>query len=710
MDSMLPAIPPPGNLDLLAALAPPPKKLATGYQDKDYVPGPKLDKDWALETAEDLQADHSVRIAQAKQYSHFLDCSNPGTFEEDEDLIEDGVMETMPLLGAREEYEFRVGWLAGHEPYPTLLNRDLIDSDEAIAVEDLVTYDFHCAERQYARRHHTDLRLARAAHLLRFGALVGITTLDPYDRQSGLEMDLIDPLTFFPVMGGQHGLLEGYRVYEDTNENIIGTFGGKPGTKEYRRIEEKVKKTASKTKRGRRNVMNRGERRTVTQVLTYDEHLVILDEEVELVRVSHGYRRVPIILRVGAFDQPAGVAIGTEWEGMEPRQVTTSWGDVTVSASSMDLARQWRPFAWRQMWAHQIAEAVAGRQLSFFKMAAHPFMVYEYDPSTDAAYKLAETPDLWSGDMARVPLPNKLNIVTPVVDATVMAGLSAGLQANATGGGFLTQMRLGAVPPQTSGSAMGKLQTLGGAGDITLVRALEGFLREEAEWRLELRRVFGDASFPPDGVMAVPARTGYASPVHAVTPDLLDRSGTEVDVDLWIPTEDVGAAQWATTMRAPSPATGQPLASDETLRRRLKVAPDIEREGQRIAREALNAQPPVAQQLQIAQLERDLAEAQDAGDDEDVARLMIQIAELQFLHDMAVSQGQAAPPNGGGPSPNGMGQQTPANVAPLPSTPALPGTSLPDQGIGVGDQGGRPFGATGPPQPMTQPTPIGGGD
>jgi hypothetical protein len=693
---------------------PPEQPLATGYaakaaalgEEDDYVPGPKLDKDWLLETAEGLRADHSVRIAQAKTYSHFLDGSNPGTFEEDADLIEDGIMETMPLLGAREEHEFRVGWLASHDPYPRMLNRDLIDGDEAIVVEDTVLYDLQCEARQYARRHAgTDINLARATHLLRFGAIVGIDILDPEDTQSGLEMDLLDPLTFFPVWGGPHGLLEGYRVYEDTNEAIIGTFGGKPGTREYRRIEDKVKRTATKTKRGKRNVMTRGELRTVTQAWTYDEMVVVLDEEVELLRVQHGYRRVPITVTLGAFDQPVGVAIGTEWDEMEPRQYPTNWGQVTVSGASMDLARQWRPFNWRQMWAHQIAEAVAGRQLSFLKWAADPFMQYRFDPSTDAANKLAEKPQLLPGEWVRVPLPNELSIVSPVMDPTAAAGVAANLQANASGGGFLTQMRLGAVPPQTSGSAMTKLQMAGGASDITLVRALQSSIRARAEWRLELRRVFGDAIGDPLGVVRVPARQGYASPIHALTPDLLDRAGTEVDIELFQFTPDVAAAQWATTMRTPSPATGKPLASDGTLRRRLKIAPDIEREEARIEREILNAQPPVAQQLQIAALQRDLEEAQDAGDDETAADLMIQIAELTYLHDLSVMKGEAAPPNGSAPG----GQQTPPALAQPPQTPALPGTSLPEQGIAVGDQGGRPFGASGPPQPVTQPTPLGGG-
>lgn len=695
------ALPQPDMSSLMAALAPPPTDLATGYTD-DYTPGPSLSKEEINDAASELVADHSVRIAQARKYSSFLEGNDPGHFEEDEELLEQGVMETMPLLGAREDFEFRVGYLAGHDIYVKLLNRDMIDGQEAMMVEDTVLYHLQCEERQYSRRHRSDLGLARAQHLCRFGALVGIDILDPYDTRAGLEMDLLDPLTIFPVWGGAHGLLECYRVFEDTNENIIGTFGGPVGSADYRRLEEKVKKSASKTKRGKRTVMNRNQLRSVTQVWTYDEMVVILDEEQELVRVKHDYRRVPITIRVGAFDMPVGVNIGMEEQYADPREYSTDWGTVTVSNSSMDIARQWKPPAYRTMQAHIIAEAVAGRQLSTLKASWDPHMIEQFDPTMDR--RKGEKRNILPGETTEIPLPGTLTVVMPTVDPITAQAVAANLQANATGGGFLTQARLGAIPPQTSGSAMAKLQTLGGAGDIGLLRTMTGFIRDRAEWRLELLKTFGDAMGTSDGVLQVPNR-GYGG-FHLVTPDVIERSGTEIDAELYMPSEDVNTAQWVSTLRLPSPLTNKPIISDSTARRRLRVAPDIEREEARIEREILNAQPPIAQQHQMAQLQRDIEDARAAGDDESEADLMVSALELQHMHDMAVAEGMAAPPPGGQQQP-GLQQQQAA--PPRPPGPVMPGTSLPEQGIGVGVQGGRPTGAQGP-TPITPPPPtVGGG-
>jgi hypothetical protein len=576
-----------------------------------------------------------------------------------------------------------------------------------MAIEDLVSYDFACEERQYATTYGADLSYAEAAHAQIFGMLVGLDVLDPLDKECGLAMQLVDPLTFFPVWGGPAGLLEAYRVFEDTNAVIIGTYGGKPGTKEYERIRKKVEKGAtSRKKNGRSYSIDRTELRTITEAWNADRLMVIIDEDEVLLERTHGYHEVPFTVRVGAFDQPMGVSIGGETEyADEPRLEKTEWGEVTVSNRSVDLARQLRPYAWRQMWAHRIAEAVAGRRLSIFKWAIDPHKVLEYDPSME--WKMGDEVDLLPGETTKIPLPAKLNLVTPVIDVNVMAGLAADLQSNA-GSGFLTQMRMGTIPPQTSGSALSKMANLGGASEANLIRMVAGFKRDRAEKRLRLRRDHGDAIGNPLGTIRFPAQNQPSyGPLYEVTPAMLERAGCKLELELFHWEPDVALAQYLTTVRTPSPLTGKPLISDETARRKLRATPDVEREQERIDDEALASLPPVQQRRHIARLERELGRAMDEGDDEDAEAIMMAIEELEFLHETAIATGTASPSGaegaggspGGGPPPAG-GVPPPAAAA--PAGPALPGTSLPESGIPTGTGGGRN------PKPITPVTPVGG--
>jgi hypothetical protein len=688
-------------------LLPEEKPLRLGpSDDENYREAQKLPKNEILENAEELRTNHALRIAQSREYSLFMDTTNPAYFTEDEQLIKDQIMEVFPILGEREDYEFRCGFLANHTPIPKMLNRDALDRSEAMALEDLVIYDFACEERQYQRTWHADLRWAEVHHLQRFGMLVGFDAINPKDTYCGLDMQLVDPLTVYPVFGGPEGLSEVYRIFEATNEEIIGTYGGDPGFPEWERIRRKVHQHAAKTEVGTRKRVERGELRTVTEYWNRDWLQVILDDEHILLERKHGERELPFTIVIGAFDQPMGVQIGSV---KQPYDQDTDWGTVHISDASVDLARQMRPYRWRHIMANRISEAVAGRRLSMFKWSIYPHVVREYDPNTD--WQLSEKIELTPGEHTDVPIPGKLNIITPVIDPNVMAGLAADLQSN-VGGGYATKMRLGTIPPQTSGSAMTKLAVDGGAPESVLVRTLATFKQLRAERRLRLRLSYGDSIGKPLGTYSIPASDPRRSrtPMHAVTPDMIERAGTQLEIDLFHFQPDVMTAQYTTTIRAPSPVTGKPLISDDTARRILKAVPDPDREGDRIDDEALKQLPPIQQRRHLARLQREYAEAEQIGDMESMEEIDACIEELEFLYQMAIASGQAAPLEGGmegGPQ-GAQSPMMPQMAEPAMPTPALPGTSLPEQGIGVGQEGGRPMGAAGPPQPM-QPISGGGG-
>jgi hypothetical protein len=681
-------------------------ELALGPpDDPDYVPAPKPDVQDSRAIADELQADHGLRIGQAREMNEAYDGARPGYFEEDEDEIADGVIETMAITTLRQMYDFRCGFIAMHDPYAKLLNRDAIDRDEAMGVEELVHFDFRCEERQFAKTHGADLRLAEPAHIQRYGMLVGLDTLNPRDEYCGLSMSLIDPTTVFPVFGGAGGLLEVYRVYEDEGPSIAGNYGGKRGSPEYERLATILRKDGGDR---RDPVTSRHERRSITEVWNDDWVTVIVDEDKELLSRKHGYRRSPFTIVTGGFDLPAATSSGY---GGEPDTYETARGEVSLNDASVDIARRMRPYDWKKLATHRQAEAVAGRQLTMFKWALDPHKVLEKDPLM--ASKQARIGKLRPGETTEVMLPNKLNLITPVVDPTAMAGLNMALAANAQAG-ILGQLASGSVPPQTSGSALNGLIEIGGASDVVLVRLIQLFKRMRAEWRLELRRDFGGmlGRAGDRGVISVPNQRGYGStPLYRVTPAMIKRTGCQLDVELYNWRPDVTVAQYLATLRVPSPVTGLPLISDETARRKLKAVPDPDREGERIEDEQLLAMPPIARQRTLRRLKRERDQALDEGDDESVDDAQSAILQLEFLQEQEVMSGQAAPPGAGAAAGTGGPIPPPPQMAaPEPPRPALPGTSLPAQGFDVGTEGGRPPGAGGPSVPPMTPvgTPRGG--
>jgi hypothetical protein len=281
-----------------------------------------------------------------------------------------------------------------------------------------------------------------------------------------------------------------------------------------------------------------------------------------------------------------------------------------------------------------------------------------------------------------------------------MAGLNMALAANAQAG-ILGQLASGTVPPQTSGSALNGLIDVGGAADATLIRLIQLFWTQRAERRLRLRLYFGGmmGRSGQRGVIPVPNRSQYSStPVYRVTPAMIKRTGTYLEVEAFNWRPDVTVAQYLSTLRNPSPVTGMPLIADETALRLLKSTPDVDRERERMEDEQLMAQPPIARQRQLRRLKRERDQAAEEGDDESVDDAQTAILQLEFIAEQEVLQGMAAPGTA-----SGMQQMQ----MPMPETgggPVIPGTSLPEQGIDVGHEGARPTGSV---QAMT---PVGGGE
>ena len=669
--------------------------LTVGPKNRTTPVAARPKKTWVLSEAEAIKAMHDLRLAQAREYAEWLTHDRIGHFEADEDDIANNVIETMPMDSIVAEHVYNVGLIALMDLFVSLLNRETTETEEALAIEDAVHFLFQCEERQHQRAYGSLLRWTEPDHLQRFGCLVGLDTVNPDNHECGLDMSLIDPLTVFPVWEGRNGLGEVFRVYEDTVANIAGNYGnGDP--KEAKRLESTLKKMTGKSadSAGR---PDRLKRVTVTELWNRDWVQVIVDDR-ELLTRRHGYGRVPFTVTIGGFDLPPGVTSGM---AKEPYDLNTIWGEIPINDASTDLARQYRPYAWKRLKTHAIKEAVYGRLLTAFKDARDPAGIYEYDPMT----KHLNTGDMKArpGHVLEVPLGNRYSTISTAPGADVATPLFQGLAENATLD-TLTLMRTGGVPPQTTGTALGKMLELGAADRAVLVAMVSAFKKQRAEWRLELWRDWGHAltTGQERGVLAVPNRaSSYGqSPMHVLTPETLERAGCYLDLTLHRFSPDPGLAQFVSTLRAPAGATGAPLFADETLRRTVRLVPDPDREGYRIENEMLYANPAIATQRALRRIDEEVAREIEAGDERNADALMVSGIELDYVHQQQVMSGQAAPlPEP--PAPGGAPGDVPA-PAPTPPQPAMnqQGLSMPDMGVGVGQQGGRPQQPTAPTPPV----------
>jgi hypothetical protein len=676
-------------MGLLAEDLEPPDVQIGPRLPEDYTPAKRPNKKYTTEQADEIKGMHAMRLREAQEMAEWLNHTRVGYFEDDEDDIIDGLIETMPITTLAADHHYAVGAIAGMEPYVTLLNRDTTETEEALAIEDAVYYLLQCQSRQYQREYGQLIAYQRPNHLMRFGALVSLATVNPDNEECGIDMSLINPLTVFPVWEGKAGLTEVFRVYEDTIPNIAGNYGGRYG-KERDRIERILKKIGG-------DGADRLAKYSVVELWNRDWVQVVVDDREVLTR-RHGYARVPYTISLGGFDQPPGVSVGMT---QEPFEMNTLWGSVQVTDDTMDIARQWRPFAYRKIKPHAIKEAVYGRMLTNFKDARNPAKIYEFDVMTQHLNtgEISFRP----GHLNEIPLGNKLSAMPTAPGAEVVAPLMMGVDVNSEQGPW-SQLRAGMIPPQTSDSALGTMLELGGADRAILASTIQSHITREMEWCLEILRDWGPSikTGPERGVLYVQTADGYGNtPLKVVTPEMIERAGTYIDITLFHFRPNPAMAQFINAMRAPGGASGKPLVSDETARRHVKMVPDPDREGYRIEREQLNAAPPIAIQRQLKLIDEEIAREIELGDDDNADALMVSGIELDFMHMQQVLAGQAAPPPPP-PVPPGAaaGANTDVTPQPLPSTPPdMQGMSNPQMGKGVGMQGGRPQGAGQPKEP-----------
>lgn len=687
--------PPPGAMMPMA----PPPLTTEGLPPVDIVPvGPKrrLPPQPAPELAdvladkEDMLALHKDRMLQTeatyRQLAARRNDRDIGHFEDDEEDIDAGEIEVFPLLTLVKEHQFNVGMISQMETYIEHQSRERIDDEEILAIEDACYYARQCFARQYEDEYHSSLTRAKPATVQYTGALVSMMTVDP-DEPCGVRYSFVDPMTIFPVTEGPDGLSDLWRVYQNTAARIIGAYRDEEGE-----VEAKVGELI-------RNKSGRAARNEPLEVTEYwsRDHVQLVVQDKEIFTREHGIGKVPFILTLGSFEIPQGVAAGSR---SSFDNVTSEPGWHHSQMSSQDIAAQWRPWSYGNFQAHAINEAVAGRTLTEFKRSMFRPMVYEFDPLTrnqDAA-ELSQ----YTRAVNRIPLGNKLSVLPTSPDGPTLAMTDKYLSENANQG-LWSQIRAGQIPPQTPSAALGTMFDLGGADRSAITDAITLHDRRELEFYLELVRDFGPVMGQTGqrGMLMVPSQDPqYQNPFHLLTPDMIERAGTHLNVSMHVFRPDPAMAQFLTAM------LGAGLSSPETALRRARYVPDPMRELQRIRRAMIEQTPEVATQLAIMELGKEIDRAVAEKDFESADAAMVAQIQMDwnaFQQMMAGSAPPKPPTQGGLASTLGsaMGAGAPAGgggagPAAIGSPITQQGLSLTPLGIGAGRNGGRPMGTMEP--------------
>lgn len=671
-----------------------------GPRDRKDKEAPKPDPKDVLADCEALLEEHSERLQQTEAMYRALAARRNdldiGHFEGDEEDIENGEIEVFPLNSLRDEHEFNNGVIAQMESYIEHSSRERNDAEEVLAIEDACYYALDCFSRQHSRAFGGLLKRYKPSTLQYTGALVSMLTADPDNDTCGVRYSAIDPMTVLPIMEGANGLSDMFRVYQDTAASIIGN---------YNDPDDKVEKAVTK-RLSKHSGSNRAVRNHLLEVKEYwnKDHVVVLVEDETILERQHGIGRVPFVVTLGAFELPMGVTTGNR--AYHDSTSTEPGWHRDSHAASPDIAAQWRPWAYRHLPTHAIQEAVAGRTLTEFARSMFRPMIYEFDPYS----RNQDTADLsqYARAVNKIPLGNKLSVLPTAPDAPTVAMLDQFLQGNANQG-LWSQIRSGAIPPQTPSAALGSMFDLGGADRSALTDAISLHDRDVLEFYLELVRDWGPVMGKKGqrGALMIPSRDPqYASPFHRLTPEMIERAGTYLTVSMFHWRPDPAMAQYLSTMLSSG------LSSPETAMRKSRYVPDPMREMQRIEDAMLRQEPVIATNLKIADLERQIEQAQAEGDDETTDRLMVAAMQLEFQNEQAIMAG-AAPPPAGGSSGGAMGSVLGAGV-PSPGGMSGPGAvgapisqqglSMPELGIGTGSQGGRPMGTTQPKTGMQNTT------
>jgi hypothetical protein len=709
MDPMLP--------DPLAMAEPIPD-YDIGEPDETYGPTPpswyrkpskpKLAE--VLEDAERERARHEGRIALAMETLSRLNLEGFGMFERDKEKIKSGEIEGWIDTSMRDEHDAACSHISRMDWSAESLFRQPMDAEEADAKEDLVHYIWECWQRQHSEAGNSHLRISLPDILMKYGMLVTFASIDPGDEECGLRVRMIDPATVYPVHEGHRGIGAVYRVYNATAAQVIGDFGDPEG-----KVERKVRKIVGQSD-GNEGTFDRNWEGEVTEYWDRNWVLVAFEDEQILVR-EHGYARVPFVITYGGFGQQAFTSSRDTWvHGEGETWNRPGYGVQGLNFRERDMMRIAQPYWARRFRQHDIGEALGGRLLTSFRRSMKPPVMIkqsimsgemndiEVDWNEEGQTKLGADDDI-------VELPT---LPQPEIMQPLMAMIDQGKQTS-----MATGIMMGQSPhSQASGSAIDILAQSGYDKWAPIVLGIQSHLSALAEYWLSLYRDWGLllGMEPNIGTMYIPRRNSNpragGSPVHEVTPDLIRRTGIRTVVTLY----KFNPANLAALAQGLAVLKSMGIMPKLDAIKIVAFSPDPQGVLRRIDEEALNDVPEVKQEYTLRALVKQAEDARIRGDhqsSEDLLAKAIFIASMmqrtQQIGQIGAGGAGGAPPPMPPTLPPGTppvdlgrdpstGQPIPPPAPGVPVGNAIPemavgGLPMPQMGIPVGTNGGRPSGS-----------------
>ncbi len=681
--------PPPNLAPTVAPIGPP---VPPGWKVR-----PKPEWSEVVELAEDLKSERQQWLRQIDECNRRLAGEVQSVFQRDQQDYQDGEVEGFQRTMLIDQHHMACSQISAMNTVVKPIQFAWIEEDEAALKMDAVRYVMDCESRDFARRWGRDVKRTMLDLFQRTAFMVSYEGVNPLNRETGLDTQLLNPMTCFPVWEGAD-LGKMVRCYQTSAADFVKTFDVNGD------VEKALNKMEQKTNGKRAKYDPRADGDVVE---CWDDQWFVIGWNNDLIVArNHPYRRVPFVVMGGDWGEPP-MTSSYSVTAYTTRRDTPSGNR---AGRSRDFARQYPPFLQRFWRANDIAEAVGTRELTLYQRGINPAMVWTMGPNSDAD----ESPQVEyrQQGLTRLGPEETLDPLQNLPDPGNRSGLYALLQQNDATGVPPAVLNGGAPMSQASGTAIDILTESGAQSWHPLVRGPQTFYELRAERWLENIQYFGAVlgSNPADlGYIALPQPPGKGfSPVRKLTPELIQRSGSRVQIEYRRRSMGSLAAR-AQALSMLSSVNGG-VISDYLALDIADITDDVPGELERSRMDMLRKQPDllptdmlemILGQIEDAKARGDMdsltkliAYAQKVASDMDKAARVKQMEAMQMDMQMgAIGQAQQMQQSGMlGPDGN------PVEGA----TPDGPGIRM-----NAGTDGGRPQGAMGPPPPAGPPPPTG---